>query len=136
MKEFQKPLLEKLELALDVISTSECPTYYVPAATNVTFLQHAAFDREGARIVAVLNFWQKGEAFFTLRAKGLADGDYAVVDEKGVLYANAGGGRTWTAAELQRLYRARREELRKAADEDRRDTERNPPPCRDYMPVI
>lgn len=150
----------------------KCPTYYVPAATNVTFLQHAAFDREGARIVAVLNFWQKGEAFFTLRAKGLADGDYAVVDEKGVLYANAGGGRTWTAAELaqgvrltvgavrtrvfeivpaarlpktvdtvspdelQRLYRARREELRKAAEEDRRDTERNPPPRRDYMPVI
>ena len=149
-----------------------CPTYYVPSATNVTFLQHAAFDLGGRRIVAVLNFWQKGEAFFTLKTRGLAEGSYAVVDEKGLLYARKGGGTTWTAAELARgvrlmvgaartrvfeilpasgraasrgvvgaeeleeLYRKRREDLGRAAETDRRDSERNPPPRRDYMPVI
>ena len=37
---------------------------------------------------------------------------------------------------LEELYRKRREDLGGAAEEDRRDSERNPPPRRDYMPVI
>jgi len=41
-----------------------------------------------ARLVAALNFWDKGGAFFTLQANGLGRGDYRVIDEDTVVVAS------------------------------------------------
>ena len=71
-----------------------------PQFDNVSVLQHAAYDLGGRRIVGVLNFWDFGDAFFRLQAKGLAAGDYRIVDEKGVLWSPSREKDTWTAAEL------------------------------------
>ena len=75
-------------------------TRYVPASANASLLQVRAFDRNGSRIVAALNFWEKGEAFFRLRAADLPAGSYDVIDETGVLYAKDGKSESWTAEEL------------------------------------
>ena len=75
-------------------------TSYVPAMTNVAMLQTAAFRLKGVTIVAALNYWEKGEAFFDLRIDKLTEGRYAVVDEAGVLYAKSESDPCWTAAEL------------------------------------
>lgn len=72
----------------------------LPMYVNVPMLQHVAYDRKGVRIVAAFNFWDWAEAFFTLKATNLADGDWTVVDEKGRLHAPSSGRRTWTSAEL------------------------------------
>ena len=74
-------------------------TAYVPASTNMSPLQVAAYELGGARIAAVFNFWEKGESFFDLRAEGLAAGRYAVVDEDGVSHPREDGG-AWTAEEV------------------------------------
>ena len=84
------------EYAVPVTRASD----YIPAYVNVPMLQLAAYDKGGVRTVAVFNFWEKGEAFFTLKASGLAAGDYALVDEKGVLYAKDGARAGWTAQDL------------------------------------
>ena len=75
-------------------------TSYVPAMTNVAMLQTAAFRLKGVTIVAALNYWEKGEAFFDLRIDKLTEGRYAVVDEAGVLYAKSESDPYWTADEL------------------------------------
>jgi hypothetical protein len=75
-------------------------TSYVPAATNVSMLQSAAFRLNGVSIVAVLNYWEKGEAFFNLKVQGLSAGRYALVDEAGVLYSKSRTEAYWTAEEL------------------------------------
>lgn len=75
-------------------------TSYVPSATNVSMLQTAAFRLKGVTVVAALNYWEKGEAFFDLKASGLAEGRYTVVDESGVLYAKSAAEPFWTAADL------------------------------------
>lgn len=75
-------------------------TFYVPAATNVSCLQTAAYRLNGTTIVATLNYWEKGEAFFDLTVRDLPAGDYAVVDEKGVLYAKSSERPYWSAADL------------------------------------
>ena len=70
-----------------------------PSVENQKFvplLQSAAFDRDGVRIVAAFNFWDRGEAFFTLKAE-MPEGRYAVVDEDGVRYAKG-----LSAADLKR----------------------------------
>ena len=73
---------------------------HFPQFNNVSVLQHAAYDRNGRRIVGVLNFWDFGEAFFRLQAKGLAAGDNRIVDELGVLWAPSRKKSTWTDEEL------------------------------------
>ena len=75
-------------------------TTYLPQYKNVSMLQHAAYDLDGARMVAVFNFWDVGEAFFRMEVKGLAAGKYTIVDEDGVRYSNRRGVQTWSAQEL------------------------------------
>lgn len=77
-------------------------TSYVPTATNVSMLQTAAFRRKGVTIVAALNYWTKGEAFFVLRVRDLPEGRYAIVDEAGVLYMKSEEDPLWSASELAR----------------------------------
>ena len=60
---------------------------YLPDCRNVSPLQCVTYDHDDARIVAVFNFWQKGEAFFTLKTRGLATGSYVVEREDGCLCA-------------------------------------------------
>ena len=146
-------------------------TRYVPKSANASMLQTRAFDLGGRRIVAVINFWEKGEAFFKLKSSGLK-GRFRVIDEDGVAYVKDGSCDTWTAEELARgvdlavgamrtrvfeivpieesvspsrrmtsgrlraIYESRREELKKAADEDMRHEKANPTPPRDYMPMV
>ena len=62
-------------------------------------LQTVAWEKDGRRIVAVFNFWEKGEAFFDLKVRGL-QGDVAVVDEKGVLRAADRSHPLWSAETL------------------------------------
>lgn len=54
-------------------------TAWLPAYTNVSLLQSKAFDLKGSRLVAVLNFWDAGMAFASLKCSGLAAGEYSVV---------------------------------------------------------
>ena len=75
-------------------------TSYVPAMTNVSMLQTAAFRHKDVTIVAALNYWEKGEAYFDLKISNLSEGKYAVVDEAGILYAKSENEPYWTAAEL------------------------------------
>ena len=74
-------------------------TRFVPWSKNAAMLQTRAFSFGGVRIVAVLNFWQKGEAFFDLKARGL-DGKFRLIDEDGVVYIKDDGSELWSAAEL------------------------------------
>ena len=61
---------------------------YLKDAKDIPYLQHAAYDKDGRRIVALLNFDAVSPAHFTLKATGLAAGTYTV------------DGRTVTAEEL------------------------------------
>lgn len=73
---------------------------YLPGPTkDKSPLQRIAYARGDRRIVAVFNFWEKGEAFFDLAVKGLT-GDFSLVDEAGVVWAPADGKTVWTAEEL------------------------------------
>ena len=45
-----------------------CVTAFLPHARDISPLQCTAFEKDGTRIVAVLNFREKGEAFFDLKA--------------------------------------------------------------------
>ena len=54
-------------------------TAWLPAYTNVPLLQVKSFDLKGSRLVATLNFWDAGTAFFDLKCRGLASGEYSVV---------------------------------------------------------
>jgi len=74
-------------------------TRFVPWSRNASMLQTRAFSHGGVRIVAVFNFWQKGEAFFDLKARGL-DGKFRLVDEDGVIYVKDDGSEIWSADEL------------------------------------
>ncbi len=74
----------------------------LPNHVDVPLLQSATYDFDGGRVIAVFNFWEKGEAAFDLRATGLS-GIWVVVDEAGVRHANpATSSPTWTAEELAR----------------------------------
>ena len=73
---------------------------YLPDYRNVSPLQRVAYDLGGSRMVAVFNFWQKGEAFLTLKAKGLKPGRYEVCMEDGTLRVPSAGSRTYSAEAL------------------------------------
>lgn len=75
------------------------PSAYLPKEKNVPMLQAVAWEKDGRRIVAVFNFWEKGEAFFDLKVRGLK-GEVAVVDEKGVLRAADRSRPLWSAEAL------------------------------------
>ena len=75
-------------------------TGYLRDSLDVPMLQCVSYDLGGRRIAAVFNFWQKGEAFFTLRAKGLKPGRYEVVMEDGSLRVHDGSRTSYTAEEL------------------------------------
>ena len=74
-------------------------TGYLPAATNVSPLCTAAYDLKGGRIVAALNFWELGEAFFRLTCKDLPAGEYTVVQDRRTLVTRKGVS-VWTAEQL------------------------------------
>ena len=61
---------------------------FLPEVTDKSPLQAVSYRLGNRQIVAVFNFWQKGEAFFNLKVSGLK-GDVAVVDENGVLWAGS-----------------------------------------------
>lgn len=67
---------------------------------DVPMLQQATWVKGDERIVAVFNFWNDGEAFFNLKARGLAPGKYLLSDEDGVLYSPGRFAKAWTADEL------------------------------------
>ena len=73
---------------------------YLPECRDISPLQCVSYDLDGARIVAVFNFWQKGEAFFTLKAKGLKPGRYEVRLENGTLRVPGDGRTAYSAEEL------------------------------------
>ena len=73
---------------------------YLPNCVDVPMLQRVAYDLAGVRVVAVFNFWDWGEAFFKLKATGLEDGDWTVVDEDGIRYQPSAERTVWSAAEL------------------------------------
>ena len=73
---------------------------YLPGCRNISPLQCVSYDKDGARIVAVFNFWQKGEAFFTLKAKGLKPGLYTICKEDGTLRIPGRSGIVYTAETL------------------------------------
>ena len=75
-------------------------TGLLPDERNRPMLQSVAYEKDGVRIVAVFNFWQKGEAFFDLRIAGLAPGAYDIVSERGEWRVHDGKRTSWSAAEL------------------------------------
>lgn len=78
-------------------------TAYLPKSRDVSPLCTAAYDLNGARIVAALNFWEEGEAFFTLKCRGLEKGRaYTVLSDRRTFWTKADGGCDWTAEELER----------------------------------
>ena len=81
-----------------------CPmvTAYLPNATNVSPLAIAAYDLKDSRIVAALNFWDGGEAFFTLRCRGLKPGSYTILSDRRTLWVKADGSDRYTSEELAR----------------------------------
>lgn len=75
------------------------PSAYLPDEHDVSMLQTVAWEKNGRRIVAVFNFWQRGEAFFNLKLFGMS-GNVAIVDEKGVLRAVDAQKSRWDAKTL------------------------------------
>ena len=76
---------------------------YMPSVCDVSPLRTATYGLNGARIVAALNFWEDGEAFFTLRCSGLERGrSYTVLSDRRTFWTKADGGCAWTAEELGR----------------------------------
>ena len=64
-----------------------------------SILQHVAYEKDGKIIVAVFNFWEKGNAFFTMKVNGLPGGNYQLATED-VLFAPKSGINYFSAAEL------------------------------------
>jgi hypothetical protein len=75
-------------------------TGFLPQCTNLSTLQTVSYDLNGGRVVAALNFWEKGPAFFTLRLKGLAKGDYTVLSEGKTLWTKDAKNVAWSSDEL------------------------------------
>ena len=92
----------RVEPVAEYASPCTLVTEHLPQYVDVPMLQHAAFDLGGARLVAVLNFWNEGEAFFSLCADDLADGRYSVADDAGTVYASDSADGLWIASELHR----------------------------------
>ena len=73
---------------------------YLPEYRNISPLQSVSYDLDGTRIVAVFNFWQKGEAFFTLKTKGLKRGRYEIRLEDGTRRVPSAKRAFYSAEEL------------------------------------
>ena len=67
-------------------------------------LRSFEFERDGRRLIAVGNFWEEGETFFHLKAKGLSPAARYVLAEpcEGRRLASPSGAPAWTGAELAR----------------------------------
>lgn len=80
------------------------PATYVggrfPQFSQVSLLQHVAYELDGRWMVAVLNHWDAAEAYVRLSVKGLPEGDYILVDETGTLWRPAGQHVRWRASAL------------------------------------
>jgi hypothetical protein len=74
---------------------------YLRKERNISPLQSATYDLRGGRIVAVVNFWEEGAAFFKLKTKGLAKGKYTILADRETLWTKSGGGYLWTEKELE-----------------------------------
>ena len=74
---------------------------YLRKERNVSPLQSATYDLRGGRIVAVVNFWEEGAAFFKLSTKGLAKGKYTILADRQTLWTKRGGEYGWTEKELE-----------------------------------
>lgn len=90
----------ELQVIREYAKPSGYVTTYIPSLKNVPMLQQASYRLGEARIVAVLNFWEKGPAYFRLRVTDLADDRYSVMDEKGTLYVSTAPDGKWTADDL------------------------------------
>ena len=73
---------------------------YVKKWRKVPQIFTVSYDFGGGRFVGVFNCWQKGEAFFTLKAAGLAPGRYTVSSHDGILWTKSGSAHSYTAEEL------------------------------------
>lgn len=73
---------------------------YLPACRDVSPLQSVSYELKNSRIVSVFNFWQKGEAYFTLKVRNLSDGRYEIAGEDGIFRVPSAARRYWTAQEL------------------------------------
>ena len=74
---------------------------YLRKEWNISPLRSATYDLRGGRIVAVVNFWEEGAAFFKLKTKGLAEGKYTILVDRQTLGTKSGGGDLWTEKELE-----------------------------------
>lgn len=73
---------------------------YLPGQNGISLLQSRAFEgKKGRMIVAVFNFWDRGEAYFRLKVDGLK-GDFEVVSESGMLRASSFSRRRYSGGEL------------------------------------
>ena len=73
---------------------------YLSDCRNISPLQYVSYDCNGKRMVAVFNFWEKGEAFFNLKAEGLAIGRYEIVREDGKMRVPSRTVRSYSAETL------------------------------------
>ena len=93
-------------VTLRAVAEYAAPAAYVggrfPQFRDVPLLQSATYGLGGSRMVAVLNYWDFGEAFFRLSATDLPVGEYAILDEEGMLWTKDREHATWSAADLAR----------------------------------
>ena len=91
-----------LEPVAEYAAPCSVVTTYLPQYRDVSPLQHAAYVLKGRMIVAAFNFWDKGEAFFSLKVEGLKEGSYEIVDEEGLRYSKSETEPGWSKADLVR----------------------------------
>ena len=90
----------KLEPVKEYALPASYVSSFLPDVKDVPLLQTAVWKRGDARALAVFNFWEKGEAFFTLRLAGLADGEYRIVDEDGTQFVPGRLKKAYSAKDL------------------------------------
>ena len=57
-----------------------------PYAVGKCIVQHRTFRKDDVTVIAVGNFWSRGECFFELKVKDLKPGKYAVTDQDDLNY--------------------------------------------------
>ena len=92
--------------ALDAVREYAVPcrqvSAYLKKHKNVSPLQCATYDLNAGRIVAAINFWEEGAAFFRLSTRNLPPGEYTIVSDRETLWEKPGGKYLWTAEELEK----------------------------------
>ena len=68
----------------------------LPDLKGQSIVQHRAFRKGNITVVAVANFWAKGECYFTLAIRDLPAGNYVVTDQNDIFYG------TFTHTELKK----------------------------------